>query len=71
MAHRPRVYESQRKLALAFMEQHPEVAQKAAELQHGLTVAYKRRLWQQLADTLYAEGPVIKTTLQWQEWWRR
>ncbi|KAH6943022.1 hypothetical protein HPB50_014029 [Hyalomma asiaticum] len=55
MAHRPRASESQRELVLAFMKQHPEVAQKAAELQHGLTVAYKRRLWQQLADTLNAE----------------
>ncbi|KAH6920837.1 hypothetical protein HPB50_028176 [Hyalomma asiaticum] len=71
MAHKPRVSESQRELVLAFMEEHPEVTHKAAELQHGLTVAYKRRLWQQLADTLNAEGPVVKTTLQWQEWWRR
>ncbi|KAH6933236.1 hypothetical protein HPB50_013802 [Hyalomma asiaticum] len=71
MAHRLRVSESHRELVLAFMEQHPEVAHNTAELQHGLTVTYKRRLWQHLADTLNAQGPVMKTTLQWQEWWRR
>ncbi|KAH6933122.1 hypothetical protein HPB50_012318 [Hyalomma asiaticum] len=58
-------------MVLTFMEQHPELAQKAGELQHGLTIAYKRRLRQQLTDTLYAVGSVSKTTVQWQEWWRK
>ncbi|KAH6938340.1 hypothetical protein HPB50_008766 [Hyalomma asiaticum] len=38
--------QSQREIVLAFMEQYPELAQKASELQHGLTLAYRRRLWQ-------------------------
>ncbi|KAH6939900.1 hypothetical protein HPB50_022019 [Hyalomma asiaticum] len=37
---------SQREIVLAFMEQYPELAQKASELQYGLTLAYRRRLWQ-------------------------
>ncbi|KAH6939434.1 hypothetical protein HPB50_017832 [Hyalomma asiaticum] len=31
--------QSQREIVLAFMEQYPELAQKASELQHGLTLA--------------------------------
>lgn len=33
-------------IVLAFMEQYPQLAQKASELQHGFTLAYRRRLWQ-------------------------
>ncbi|KAH6922457.1 hypothetical protein HPB50_014237 [Hyalomma asiaticum] len=38
--------QSQREIVLAFMEQYPELAQKASELQHSLTLAYRQRLWQ-------------------------
>ncbi|KAH6940090.1 hypothetical protein HPB50_024655 [Hyalomma asiaticum] len=40
--------QSQREIVLAFMEQYPELAQKASELQHGLTLA------------LNAQDPVTK-----------
>lgn len=62
-----RVSEGQRALVLAFMSEHPQLAAKAIELQHGVTVADRRRLWQELSDALNHEVPAQ----EWQAWWRR
>ncbi|KAH6922130.1 hypothetical protein HPB50_009670 [Hyalomma asiaticum] len=67
----PRVSDSQLEMVLGFMEQHPQLAQKSGELQRGWTTAHRRRLWQQLADSVNAEGPVTKTVEQWQDWWQK
>ncbi|XP_075750003.1 uncharacterized protein LOC142814702 [Rhipicephalus microplus] len=66
-----RVSEGQRALVLAFMSEHPQLAAKAIELQHGVTVADRRRLWQELSDALNLEGPAQKSVDDWQAWWRR
>ncbi|KAL1479614.1 hypothetical protein MTO96_051711 [Rhipicephalus appendiculatus] len=68
---RPRVSEGQREIILAFMEQHPQLVSRAVELGPHFTLADRRRLWQQLADALNAEGPVRKEPDGWQEWWRK
>ncbi|XP_075527115.1 uncharacterized protein LOC142559400 [Dermacentor variabilis] len=67
----PRVSEAQRETVVAFMEQHPQLAIRSSELGPRFTVGDRRRLWQQLADALNSEGPVVKSTEQWQEWWRK
>ncbi|KAH7981925.1 hypothetical protein HPB52_001806 [Rhipicephalus sanguineus] len=59
----PRVSEGQREIVLAFMEEHPQLVSRAVELGPHFTVADRRRLWQQLADALNAEGPAQKRTL--------
>ncbi|XP_075726242.1 pseudouridine-5'-phosphatase-like [Rhipicephalus microplus] len=46
------VSEGQRTLVLAFMTEHPQLMAKATELQHGVTVVDRRRLWQELSDAL-------------------
>ncbi|XP_075739792.1 uncharacterized protein LOC142785238 isoform X1 [Rhipicephalus microplus] len=66
-----RVSEGQRALVLAFMSEHPQLAAKAIELQHGVTVADRRRLWQELSDALNLEGPAQKSADDWQACWRR
>nr|XP_037279729.1 uncharacterized protein LOC119172683 [Rhipicephalus microplus] len=53
------------------MSEHPQLAAKAIELQHGVTVADRRRLWQELSDALNLEGPAQKSVDDWQAWWRR
>ncbi|KAH7956533.1 hypothetical protein HPB52_010197 [Rhipicephalus sanguineus] len=67
----PRVSEGQREIVLAFMEEHPQLVSRAVELGPHFTVADRRRLWQQLADALNAEGPAQKRVDMWQEWWRK
>ncbi|KAH7977951.1 hypothetical protein HPB49_004034 [Dermacentor silvarum] len=67
----PRVSEGQRETVLAFMEQHLLLALRSSELGPGFTLVHWRRLWQQLTDALNAEGPVVKTVDQWQDWWRK
>lgn len=47
-----RISEGQCALVLAFMTEHPQLAAKTIELQHGVTVADRRRLWQVLSDAL-------------------
>ncbi|KAH7937052.1 hypothetical protein HPB49_007569 [Dermacentor silvarum] len=58
-------------MVLAFVEQHLQLALRSSELGPGFTLADRRRLWQQLADVLNTEGPVVKTVDQWQDWWRK
>ncbi|KAH7953662.1 hypothetical protein HPB49_010913 [Dermacentor silvarum] len=67
----PRVSEGQRKTVLAFMKQYPQLASRSSELGPGFTTGDRRRLWQQLADVLNEEGPVMNAVDQWQEWWRK
>ncbi|XP_054931066.1 uncharacterized protein [Dermacentor andersoni] len=67
----PRVLQAQRETVVAFMEQHPLLAIRSSELGPRFTVGDRRRLWQQLADALKSEGPVVKTTEQWKEWSRK
>ncbi|KAH7980536.1 hypothetical protein HPB49_017017 [Dermacentor silvarum] len=57
----PRVSEGQRETVLAFMEEHLQLALRSSEL------VDRRRLWQQLADALNTEGPVVKTVDQLQD----
>ncbi|KAH7982025.1 hypothetical protein HPB52_002674 [Rhipicephalus sanguineus] len=57
----PRVPEGQREIVLAFMEEHPQLVSRAVELGPHFTVADRRRLWQQLAEALNAEGPAQKS----------
>ncbi|KAH7949384.1 hypothetical protein HPB49_008941 [Dermacentor silvarum] len=63
----PRVSEGQRETVLAFMEQNLQLALRSSELGPGFIPVDRRRLWQQLADALNAEGPVVKTVDQWQQ----
>ncbi|KAH7937401.1 hypothetical protein HPB49_011705 [Dermacentor silvarum] len=67
----PPVSDGQRETVLAFMEQHLQLALRSSELGPGFSLADRRRLWQQLADVLNTEGPVVKTVDQWQDWWRK
>ncbi|KAH7981375.1 hypothetical protein HPB49_023473 [Dermacentor silvarum] len=67
----PRVSEGQQKPVLDFMKQHLQLALRSSELGPGFTLVDRRRLWQQLADALNVEGPVVKTVDQWQDWWRK
>ncbi|XP_075554334.1 uncharacterized protein LOC142587319 [Dermacentor variabilis] len=68
---RPHVLEVQREMVVASMEKHPQLALRSSELGLRFTVGNRRRLWQQLTDALNREGPFVKTTEQWQEWWRK
>ncbi|KAH7937487.1 hypothetical protein HPB49_017211 [Dermacentor silvarum] len=63
----PRVSEGQRETVLAFMEPHLQLALRSSELGPGFSLVDRRRLWQQLADVLNAEGPVVKTVDQWRK----
>ncbi|KAH7986408.1 hypothetical protein HPB49_025980 [Dermacentor silvarum] len=63
----PRVSKGQRETVLAFMEQHLQLALRSSELGPGFSLVDRRRLWQQLADALNTEGPVVKTVDQWQQ----
>ncbi|KAH7985514.1 hypothetical protein HPB49_026376 [Dermacentor silvarum] len=63
----PRVSEDQRETVLAFTEQHLQLALRSSELGPGFILVHRRRLWQQLADALNTEGPVVKTVDQWQQ----
>ncbi|KAH7986425.1 hypothetical protein HPB49_025973 [Dermacentor silvarum] len=63
----PRVSEGQRETVLSFMEQHPQLASRSSELGPGFTAGDRRRLWQQLADVLNEQGPVVKAADQWQD----
>ncbi|KAH7949181.1 hypothetical protein HPB49_006220 [Dermacentor silvarum] len=65
------VSEGQREMVLAFMEQHLQLALRSSKLGLGFTLIDRRRLWQQLADALNTERPVVKTVDQWQDWWRK
>ncbi|KAH7948922.1 hypothetical protein HPB49_003438 [Dermacentor silvarum] len=67
----PRVSEGHRETVLSFMEQHPQLASRSSELGPGFTAGDRRRLWQQLADVLNEQGPMVKAADQWQEWWRK
>ncbi|KAH7934278.1 hypothetical protein HPB49_024298 [Dermacentor silvarum] len=67
----PRVSEGQRETVLSLMEQHPQLASRSSELGPGFTAGDRRRLWQQLADVLNEQGPVVKASDQWQEWWHK
>nr|XP_054926012.1 uncharacterized protein LOC126529728 [Dermacentor andersoni] len=67
----PRVSEAQKETVVAFMEAHPQLAIRSSELGPRFTAGDRRRLWQQLADQLNTQGPVVKTTEQGQEWWRK
>ncbi|XP_075749206.1 uncharacterized protein LOC142814369 [Rhipicephalus microplus] len=49
------------------MDEHPQLVANAIELRHGVTVAERRRLWQELSDALNHEVPAQ----EWQAWWRR
>lgn len=51
------------------MEQHPQLALRSSDLGSGFTLVDRGQLRQQLADALNAEGPVVKTVDQWQDWW--
>ncbi|KAH7945457.1 hypothetical protein HPB49_011042 [Dermacentor silvarum] len=63
----PRVSEGQRETVLAFMEQHLQLALRSSQLGPGFILVDRRRLWQQPADALNTEGPVVKTVDQWQQ----
>ncbi|KAH7938311.1 hypothetical protein HPB49_022434 [Dermacentor silvarum] len=63
----PRVSEGQRETVLAFMEPHLQLALRSSELGPGFSLVDRRQLWQQLADVLNAEGPVVKTVDQWRK----
>ncbi|KAH7959453.1 hypothetical protein HPB49_011262 [Dermacentor silvarum] len=63
----PRVSEGQRETVLAFMEQHLQLVLRSSELGPGFILVDRRWLWQQLADALNTEGPVVKTVDQWQQ----
>ncbi|XP_075546201.1 uncharacterized protein LOC142579660 [Dermacentor variabilis] len=67
----PRVSEAQKETVVAFMQEHPQLAIRSSELGPRFTAGDRRRLWQQLADQLNTQGPVVKTVEQWQEWWRK
>ncbi|KAH7937073.1 hypothetical protein HPB49_007742 [Dermacentor silvarum] len=62
-----RVSEGQWETMLAFMEQHLQLALRSSELGPGFSLVDQGRLWQQLADVLNAEGPVVKTVDQWRK----
>nr|XP_054921061.1 uncharacterized protein LOC129381872 [Dermacentor andersoni] len=67
----PRVSEAQKETVVAFMQEHPPLAVRSSELGPRFTAGDRRRLWQQLAEQLNTQGPVVKTVEQWQEWWRK
>ncbi|KAH6933518.1 hypothetical protein HPB50_015891 [Hyalomma asiaticum] len=54
--------QSQREIVLVFMEQYPELAQKASELQHGLTLAYRRRLCTEGGRAPGFRGRILRVT---------
>ncbi|KAH6933216.1 hypothetical protein HPB50_013545 [Hyalomma asiaticum] len=58
-------------MLLTFLEQYPSLAQRSFSATPYFTAADRRRLWREIAEALNAEGPIQKTSEQWQLWWRK
>ncbi|KAH6920750.1 hypothetical protein HPB50_028264 [Hyalomma asiaticum] len=58
-------------MLLSFLEQYPSLAQRSFSATRYFTAADRRRLWREITEALNAEGPIRKTSEQWQLWWRK
>ncbi|KAH6934119.1 hypothetical protein HPB50_020657 [Hyalomma asiaticum] len=67
----PCVPDNQREMLLSFLEQYPSLARRSFSATRYCTAADRRRLWNEITEALNAEGPMQKTCVQWQLWWRK